>query len=395
LWEKTGTDDPLRDMPLTLIIAGPDDAFGAPTRWGDRLARLVPRLLRLLLAQRTADYTCYATVQINKRYYRLELNDEIGQAISDAPEIEPEAESYDSLVEENLAREFSALYNQGETAGWSLEREPTPLIVKTKSGPSIFIPDFAFTRANKAVFLEIIGFWTTAYKEKKRRKLEQLRGRINLILAVSEDAAADFADLGFPLVVYNEYPTVTETVNVLNHHFGNWEARRDALPARVQTLMERAQERGLVGEREVMEQLQCYTRNELNLALPYLVPQSIAERRGKYGQVNQPALRYVEGLGLVSETYIARAAEILDELQESLPDLELLVPATAPKPRKRGSKAVYQTAPRATTGIPLAHVLERFKVEFGLLEHPEALLTATGATIIRDSLFDAYVQRGE
>lgn len=396
LWEKTGTNDPLRDMPLTLIIAGPDDAFGAPTRWGDRLARLMPRLLRLLMAQKTADYTCYATVQINKRYYRLELNDEIGQAISDAPEIEPEAESYDSHVEENLAREFSALNNQGETAGWSLEREPTPLIIKTRSGPSIFIPDFAFTRAQTHVFLEIIGFWTTAYKEKKRRKLEQLRGRINLILAVSEDAAADFADLGFPLVVYDDYPTVTETVNILNYHFSDWEARREALPAKVRLLVERAQERGLVGEREVMEYLQCYTRNELNLALPYLVPQSIAERRGKYGEADQPPLRYVEGLGLVSETYIARAAEVLNNLQASLPDdVEPPMPVTAPKPRKRGSKAAYQVAPRAATGIPLAQVLERFNAEFGMLEHPEALLAATGATIIRDSLFDAYVLRGE
>ncbi|MDQ3836234.1 MAG: DUF790 family protein, partial [Thermoproteota archaeon] len=70
---------------------------------------------------------------------------------------------FDSAVEEKFARRFE----QAET-GWKLIREPDPLVL---SNGGAFIPDFMFEKYNKKIYLEIVGFWTKEYLERKLQKL--------------------------------------------------------------------------------------------------------------------------------------------------------------------------------------------------------------------------------
>jgi uncharacterized protein len=103
----------------------------------------------------------------------------------------PSASLFDSAVEEKFARRFE------EVAGavgikWKLIREPDPLIV---SGGRAFIPDFMFEKHNagkdKKVYLEIVGFWTPEYLERKLQKLRDIVGDndVDLFIAVDEDLA--------------------------------------------------------------------------------------------------------------------------------------------------------------------------------------------------------------
>jgi uncharacterized protein len=73
---------------------------------------------------------------------------------------------YDSAVEEKFAKRFE----QAET-GWRLTREPDPLVL---SNGGAFIPDFMFEKYDKRIYLEIVGFWTKEYLERKLQKLADI-----------------------------------------------------------------------------------------------------------------------------------------------------------------------------------------------------------------------------
>jgi hypothetical protein len=74
--------------------------------------------------------------------------------------------NFDSTVEEKFAKRFE----QAET-GWRLTREPDPLVL---SNGGAFIPDFMFEKYDKRIYLEIVGFWTKEYLERKLQKLADI-----------------------------------------------------------------------------------------------------------------------------------------------------------------------------------------------------------------------------
>lgn len=103
--------------------------------------------------------------------------------------------NFDSTVEEKFANRFE----QVET-GWRLTREPDPLVL---SNGGAFIPDFMFEKYDKKIYLEIVGFWTKEYLERKLQKLADIFVSIDsrkkrnnnkdktdlLFIAVNEDFA--------------------------------------------------------------------------------------------------------------------------------------------------------------------------------------------------------------
>ncbi|MDQ4073868.1 MAG: DUF790 family protein [Thermoproteota archaeon] len=84
----------------------------------------------------------------------------------DGEDKEDQEASYDSKVERLFAKKFE-LFN----TSWKIEREPEPLITHSKSA---FIPDFILTKHKTKVFVEIIGFWTKEYIERKIDKILQI-----------------------------------------------------------------------------------------------------------------------------------------------------------------------------------------------------------------------------
>jgi predicted nuclease of restriction endonuclease-like RecB superfamily len=74
--------------------------------------------------------------------------------------------SYDSNIEKTFAQRFEL-----SNTGWTIEREPEPLITKLKTA---FISDFILTKHGNKVMVEIIGFWTMEYLKRKIQKIVQI-----------------------------------------------------------------------------------------------------------------------------------------------------------------------------------------------------------------------------
>jgi len=102
---------------------------------------------------------------------------------------------YDSNTEERFSRSFNSY-----GTGWALKREPEPLI----AGTHVLIPDFSFEKHGMKVYLEVVGFWTPQYLERKVAKLTSVASSVDMIVAADESLACSKLERlkGKALVIY-------------------------------------------------------------------------------------------------------------------------------------------------------------------------------------------------
>jgi len=290
-------------LRLQLMLYGPQEMTGMPQQYGLRLARLCRILLGYSVSQRhntqgeasrgkpgllpsRAILEADATVHFLQRSYRFVMHP-IDRASRASPlellpsqlaneRVATDSSLYDSGVERSFAQAFSALESSQGVDGWQLEREPEPLLLEQ----GILIPDFALTRAGRRVYIEIVGFWTPAYRERKIQKLQQLRGRDDLVLAIPEEARAAFSAVvsEFPILWYDGQLSATELLHVLRNHYDDFAERLAQID--VTMVRERARSMRLLSEQACYELLHCYRRSELLRAAEQVVCADIAFATG-------------------------------------------------------------------------------------------------------------------
>jgi predicted nuclease of restriction endonuclease-like RecB superfamily len=286
-----------RTTLLHLTLYGPQEMTGSPQQYGQRLARLCRLLLhsgnesspagkvkrRSAVALKGAIHQADATVHISQQAYHFQMDANL-LALLPTPtqatgQVAEAAVIYDSSIEQSFAEAFAALEHSHATDGWQLEREPEPLLLE---GPTqgIFIPDFALTRGKRHIYVEILGFWTPAYRERKLQKLHYLKGHTDLILALPVEAHQAFASLAgdFPLIEYNGQLSATELLRVMQTHYDDFSERLADLD--VTDIQAIIRNRHFIPERACYELLHCYRRAELSQAVALVLAPDIAHRAG-------------------------------------------------------------------------------------------------------------------
>jgi len=86
--------------------------------------------------------------------------------------------SEENLQEETYDSSIEKMFGSLSLGSWKVKREPTIL----KAGKYAFVPDFALQRDNMKVYLEIVGFWTPEYLQKKVEKLKQVKEPLILLI---------------------------------------------------------------------------------------------------------------------------------------------------------------------------------------------------------------------
>ena len=98
----------------------------------------------------------------------------------------PADAEFDSAVE----ADFAAKWGDEPREGWRLKREAEIL----HAGQKTFIPDFVLEHTSgRRVLLEIVGFWTPEYLERRVTTLEIFRN-VPILLAVQEAHLSRIAD---------------------------------------------------------------------------------------------------------------------------------------------------------------------------------------------------------
>ncbi|MEM4653543.1 MAG: DUF790 family protein [Candidatus Nezhaarchaeales archaeon] len=168
------------DGLLRIHIDGPASILTQTRRYGTRMAKVLPLILHLRSWRIKADVK-----HANKRY-TLEIDERYKDVLPSKPPME---EKFDSMTEEDFMLRFKAF-----NMGWDIVREPDPVVVDG----TILIPDFALIKDGLKVYLEIMGFWTPEYVEKKLRKISGVKDpmivAINKNLSCAKEASFVFKE---------------------------------------------------------------------------------------------------------------------------------------------------------------------------------------------------------
>ncbi len=158
---------------VQLNISGPISLFHNTLKYGEALARLLPVVVRV------PRWNINAECSIKNRRLLFTVSDRDHLLPNN---LEPKEKLFDSNVEERFYRDFIQTAPE-----WEILREPEPLCCE---GAMIF-PDFAISHRNspeKRVFVEIIGFWTPEYLEKKMAFIQKTLDQ-KMILCVKKSLA--------------------------------------------------------------------------------------------------------------------------------------------------------------------------------------------------------------
>lgn len=180
-----------------LDLSGPASVVHQTRRYGVNFARFIPALLSC------KEWKLQAMLESHwGRPVRLSLTSTDGYT----SHLPPPAE-FDSSLEEDFARRFGQ-----EQDGWRLERESAIL----HGGQTTFVPDFTLRHQDgREVFLEIVGFWTPEYLERKRQTLHLFRGR-RILIAVARRSLRQGAQIPSGVIVYKTTLNVSDVLQAVN-----------------------------------------------------------------------------------------------------------------------------------------------------------------------------------
>ncbi|HLX58021.1 MAG TPA: DUF790 family protein, partial [Ktedonobacteraceae bacterium] len=132
------------------------------------------------------------------------------------------------------------------------------------------------TRDQHRLYLEILGYWTAAYRERKMQKLQQLKSRRDILLAIPVEAKGAFASLAaeFPIVEYDGQLSATELLALLRGHVDDFAQRLASIDR--EAIHRRVMEEKWLAERACFEALHCYRRSELARAAEQVAGDGVA-----------------------------------------------------------------------------------------------------------------------
>jgi predicted nuclease of restriction endonuclease-like RecB superfamily len=179
---NTNNTDTKNNPIIICSLDGPLSIFKLTDRYGTSIAKILPSIISSDTWSLRA-WIVRKTMSLGKKIYEFKISNNDAPPLSREPYYNKENDKerkrtlytakessqliyFDSGVEEK----FSTRFEQSAT-GWKLIREPDPLIL---SNGKALIPDFAFEKYGTRIYLEIVGFWTKEYLEKKIQKIADL-----------------------------------------------------------------------------------------------------------------------------------------------------------------------------------------------------------------------------
>ena len=179
--ESDSNNKSKNDGKVICTVEGPLSLVRLTDRYGAAMARLIPSIIFTDIWSIDATILRKSMFGKKKSYnFRLSSNDS-NIPIFDASKFHFQSKagteselSFDMYTSEdfdsNIEKKFMEKFLKFST-GWKLIREPDPLIL---SDGKAFIPDFLFEKHGIRVYLEIVGFWTKDYLQRKLEKIRDL-----------------------------------------------------------------------------------------------------------------------------------------------------------------------------------------------------------------------------
>ena len=134
--------------------------------------------------------------------FKLNSNNDI--LLPDFPD-NVQGEEFDSEVEEKFYNDFKIF-----APDWKIIREPKFI----KTGTHVIIPDFGFFKNDISIYLEIAGFWTPEYIERKIEKFKNAEEEI--LVALNKDLKCSRDDFPGDVIMYDKFVPIKPILEILN-----------------------------------------------------------------------------------------------------------------------------------------------------------------------------------
>ncbi len=184
---------------MEIRVIGPVSLLKNTKKYGSSLAKLIPYIIKSI------NWAIEAKIKMERgnepRIFTFKLNssDNIPFPVNNEAETK-----FDSKDEEQFYNDLS-LY----ASDWEIRREPTFI----KAGNHVIIPDFGFYKNGMKVFLEIVGFWTQEYIQKKIKNFNQTDTKI--IVAVNQNLKCSRADFPGDVIFYKKRIPIKPILDIL------------------------------------------------------------------------------------------------------------------------------------------------------------------------------------
>lgn len=186
---------------IEITITGPYALFKKTRRYGTKIASLLPYIFS------TSNWVINATIERqygdNSKIYNFILKDDDILL----PKLNIVQKSFDSVVEKQFYNDFKLFLPH-----WKIKREPTFI----NAGNYVIIPDFGFYWQNLEIYMEVVGFWTPSYLQKKIRKLNQADHPI--IVAVNRKLNCSKKDFPEEVIFYDKRIPIKPFITLLREY---------------------------------------------------------------------------------------------------------------------------------------------------------------------------------
>jgi predicted nuclease of restriction endonuclease-like RecB superfamily len=179
-----------------VLIDGPLSLFHRNQRYGVGMSQVLPAVLKC----RNWRLIARVNVGSGEKTFKLSPANNLKSHYRDQPEFDSEYE-----------RAFFERFTRSKKSKWTIEREAEVIDLKG----TIMLPDFRFTHTDgRVAHLEIVGYWTAEYLERKIAKLHEAN-LPNMIVAAPRSLKCADEEFAGPVIRYKQRLLLKDVMPVL------------------------------------------------------------------------------------------------------------------------------------------------------------------------------------
>ena len=315
------TEITLEEGGYKITIEPPLELFTDKGGWGKNISNVATYILRNVLREKIAFYL-RASVEPRNRIAAFTLQS------SELPLLpsfgRDEEEEFRPEIDSKIEGQFQKTWRRFQ--GWKARAEPEAIIV----GKRMYVPDFLLERSDKSIYLEIVGFYTMKYVQKKRRQMQELEKLgVPIIYLIDESLRDHFIDLSEIKKVFYSGTQVPNSniIRILEANYSDFNERVSAFLKKTKEICKSMDEtKSMMEIRTLQDKLEAYSSDEV---------EKILGLKEIIGILKTHAISFLSSYGLVKDSVIQEIEEMLNqistiplsELKEEFPEYkEALIP---------------------------------------------------------------------
>ncbi len=308
------TDITLEEGGYKITIESPLELFSDKGGWGRNISNVATYILRSVLREKIAFHlTAHVEPRNRVAVFILQSND---LPLLPSFRKDDDEEEYRPEIDSKIENQFQKTWRNFQ--GWKAVAEPDALII----GKKMYVPDFLLERGKKRVYLEIVGFYTMKYIEKKKRQMQELEKlKVPIIYLIDESLKNHFIALSEIKKIYYTKINVpsSDIVKVLEAHYSDFEERFPVFLSEMEEICKEINDtRDLMETPAIQIKIKAYSSEETN---------KIIERPEVKKLLKLYSINFLKSYGLIGKDTIDKVANYLSEIKSiSLSSLKTQFP---------------------------------------------------------------------